>query len=58
MVAAIQGDYESPAMRAVTQKRGGGPVETVRKRVRQAEVDASPGQDPQPGSWFPTCAAP
>lgn len=41
MVAEIAGDYDSPwpAMGAVAKKLGVGSAETVRKRVRQAEVD-------------------
>jgi transposase len=41
MVAEVRADYESPwaAMNAVAEKLGIGTTETVRKWVRQAEVD-------------------
>jgi transposase len=46
MVAEVRPDYPSdwPTICAVAQKLGIGSAETVRKRVRQAEVDA--GQRP------------
>ncbi|GAA4895225.1 transposase [Actinomycetospora straminea] len=47
MVAEVRADYESPwaAMNAVAEKLGIGTGETVRKWVRQAEIDggARPG---------------
>ena len=41
MVAEVRADYESPwaAMNAVAEKLGIGTTETVRKWVRQAEID-------------------
>jgi transposase len=41
MVAEVRADYESPwaAMNAVAEKLGIGTGETVRKWVRQAEID-------------------
>ena len=41
MVAEVRADYESPwaAMHAVAEKLGIGTTETVRKWVRQAEID-------------------
>ena len=41
MVAEIAGDFDSlwAAMNAVAEKLGVGTGETVRKRVRQAEID-------------------